>query len=61
MVIPDLSVICHKSGFTNNKYVGVPTLIIEILSPSNQSHDLVTKSNIFLELNISMEDIFSDL
>ena len=61
MVIPDLSVICDKSGFTNNKYVGVPTLIIEILSPSNQSHDLVTKSNIFLELNISMEDIFSDL
>lgn len=107
LVIPDLSVICDKTGFTNNKYIGVPTLIIEILSPSNQSHDLVTKmnlymkygvkeywivnpmkysldiysldenggyeqycvrhktgkieSNIFSELNISMEDIFSDL
>ncbi|WP_234122729.1 Uma2 family endonuclease [Clostridium hydrogenum] len=45
LVIPDLSIICDKSGFEDNKYVGVPSLIIEILSPSNQSHDLVTKLN----------------
>ena len=47
LVIPDISVICDKSGFTNNKYIGVPSLIIEILSPSNQSHDLITKLGLY--------------
>lgn len=52
LVIPDLSVICDKSGFTDNKYIGVPTLIIEILSPSNQSHDLVTKLNLYMNYGV---------
>jgi Uma2 family endonuclease len=43
IVIPDLSVIYEKSGFTEARYIGVPNLIVEILNPSNQSHDLVTK------------------
>lgn len=49
LVIPDLSVICDKNGFTDNQYIGVPSLIIEILSPSNQSHDLVTKLNLYMK------------
>lgn len=52
LVIPDLSVICDKNGFTDNKYIGVPSLIIEILSPSNQSHDLVTKLNIYMKYGV---------
>ena len=52
LVIHDLSVICNKSGFTENKYIGVPSLIIEILSPSNQSHDLVTKLNIYMKYGV---------
>ena len=52
LVIPDLSVVCDKSGFTDNKYIGVPSLIIEILSPSNQSHDLVTKLNIYMKYGV---------
>lgn len=52
LVIPDLSVICDKTGFTDNKYIGVPSLIIEILSPSNQSHDLVTKLNIYMKYGV---------
>ena len=52
LVIPDLSVICDKSGFTDNKYIGVPSLIIEILSPSNQSHDLVTKLNLYMKYGV---------
>lgn len=51
-VIPDLSVICDKSGFTDTKYIGVPTLIIEILSPSNQAHDLVTKLNLYMRYGV---------
>ncbi|WP_079528137.1 Uma2 family endonuclease [Halobacillus hunanensis] len=53
VVIPDLSVICDKSGFTDNNYVGVPDLIIEILSPSNQSHDLVFKLNLYMQYGVT--------
>lgn len=52
IVIPDLSVICDKSGFTENKYIGVPSLIIEILSPSNQAHDLITKLNLYMKYGV---------
>lgn len=32
--------------------IGVPSLIIEILSPSNQSHDLVTKLNLYMKYGV---------
>jgi Uma2 family endonuclease len=52
IVIPDLSVICDKRGFTESRYIGVPNLIIEILSPSNQSHDLITKLNLYMNYGV---------
>jgi Uma2 family endonuclease len=52
IIIPDLSVICDNNGLLENKYVGVPTLIIEILSPSNQSHDLVFKLNLYMQYGV---------
>lgn len=52
VVIPDISVICDKSGMEDSKYVGVPTLIIEILSPSNQSSDLVVKLNLYMKYGV---------
>lgn len=52
IVIPDISVICEKVGFTETKYIGVPTLIVEILSPSNQSHDLITKLNLYMKYGV---------
>lgn len=52
IVIPDLSVIYDKSGFTETKYIGVPSLIIEILTPSNQSHDLITKLNLYMKYGV---------
>jgi Uma2 family endonuclease len=52
VVIPDLSIICDKSGFTEARYVGVPNLIVEILSPSNQSHDLITKLNLYMTYGV---------
>lgn len=52
IVIPDISVICDPSGFTEERYVGVPSLIVEILSPSNQSHDLVTKLNLYMNYGV---------
>ncbi|WHY85041.1 Uma2 family endonuclease [Neobacillus novalis] len=52
IIIPDLSVICDKSGLTENRYVGAPALIMEILSPSNQSHDLVFKLNLYMQYGV---------
>lgn len=51
-VIPDLSVICDKMGLNDKNYVGVPTLIIEILSKSNQSYDLITKMNLYQRFGV---------
>lgn len=52
IIIPDLSIVCEKIGFTDNKFVGVPTLIVEILNPSNQSHDLVFKMNLYMQYGV---------
>lgn len=53
IVIPDLLVVCDKKGLTNNKFVGAPELIIEILSPSNQAHDLVFKLNLYMQAGVN--------
>lgn len=46
-VIPDLVVICDRDGFRENMYEGVPTLIVEIVSPSNSHHDYIRKLNLY--------------
>lgn len=46
-VIPDLSVICDKSGLNENNYIGVPSLIIEILSPSTAWIDISKKFHLY--------------
>lgn len=53
IVVPDISIICDNRGFTETKYVGVPNLIVEILSPSNQSHDLITKLNLYMKYGVN--------
>lgn len=45
ILVPDISIICDDSKFTNQRYNGAPTLIIEILSPSNQYNDTFIKLN----------------
>src|SRR5699024_226000 len=50
--IADLSVICGVEGLEENRFVGVPKMIIEILSPSNQSHDLVTKMEAYMKYGV---------
>ena len=52
IVVPDLSVICDKNGLGETRYTGVPTLIVEIVSPSNQAHDLVTKLNLYMQYGV---------
>lgn len=47
---PDLLVICDTEGLINEKgkYMGTPTLVLEILSKSTRSKDMVYKLNTYL-------------
>lgn len=47
-VVPDLFVTCKSDNLTENELVGPPDFVIEILSPSNKSHDMVTKLNLYM-------------
>ena len=46
-VQPDISVICDKDKLTERGCTGAPDWIIEIVSPSNPSHDYLTKLNLY--------------
>ncbi|MCT2536821.1 Uma2 family endonuclease [Aquibacillus koreensis] len=51
-VVPDLFVACNQDNFTENEYVGAPVFIIEILSPSSKSHDMITKLNLYMNFGV---------
>lgn len=51
-VQPDLIVICDKAGLMENAYEGIPALIVEIISPSNQSHDRVKKYETYMKSGV---------
>ena len=52
VVQPDLLVVCDKNKLDGRGLNGAPDFIIEILSPSNRSHDLVRKYNKYLEVGV---------
>jgi Uma2 family endonuclease len=53
VVQPDLFVICDSSNVDNKgKYLGIPTLVVEVLSPSTRSKDLLKKLDLYLECDI---------
>jgi len=51
-VQPDLTVIWNKTGLKENEYIGLPALIIEIISPANQSHDRIKKYNTYMDFGV---------
>jgi len=51
-VQPDLMVICDKSGLEEKGYTGVPSLIIEVISPNNSSHDYTVKFNLYMRFGV---------
>jgi Uma2 family endonuclease len=51
-VQPDLTVICDKSGLNNNNYTGMPTLVVEVLSPSTTSKDYIEKMDLYMRFGI---------
>ena len=52
VVQPDLVVICDLEHLDEKGLNGPPTLIIEVLSPSNPNHDRVLKYNKYLSVGV---------
>ena len=52
IVEPDISVICDKDKLTDRGCTGAPDWIIEIVSPSNSSHDYVLKLNLYMTAGV---------
>jgi len=54
VVQPDLVVICDEEKITeDSKYLGVPTLIVEVLSESTRSMDVVKKMDLYMAGGVS--------
>ncbi len=54
VVQPDVIVICDQDKINvDNKYEGTPALIIEVLSPSTKSKDMVIKLNLYMKSGVS--------
>lgn len=51
-VQPDLFVLCDNHDMTKNEFNGVPTLIIEVVSPSNPSDDYIKKLNLYMKFEV---------
>ena len=52
IVEPDISVICDKNKLTDRGCTGAPDWIIEIISPSNSSHDYIRKLNLYADAGV---------
>lgn len=52
VIQPDLFVMCDQENIRDDRYYGVPTLIIEVLSPSSRNNDLVKKLNLYLKSGV---------
>lgn len=53
VVQPDIIVICDENKVNEaNKYEGIPTLIVEVLSPSSKGRDMVAKLNLYMKSGV---------
>lgn len=49
---PDLLVVCDKSRLKGTGYYGIPSLVIEILSPSTVRNDRLLKFNLYEKVGV---------
>lgn len=49
-IVPDLTIVCEK--ITDDKYQGVPSLVMEIISPSNDQAEFMKKFKLYQKLGI---------
>jgi prevent-host-death family protein len=52
VVQPDVLVICDQDKVVDNKYHGVPTLVVEVLSPYTRGKDLAIKLNLYMKSGV---------
>lgn len=53
VVQPDVVVICDEDKVNEkNKYEGIPTLVVEVLSPSTKGKDLAAKLNLYMKSGV---------
>lgn len=54
IVQPDIMVICDENKVNEaNKYEGIPTLIVEVLSPSTKGKDMAAKLNLYMKSGVA--------
>ncbi len=53
VVQPDVVVICDKDKIEGGTYCGVPTLIVEVLSPATRSKDLSAKLQLYMKSGVA--------
>lgn len=51
-VQPDLFILCDDFDISKNEFYGVPTLIVEVVSPSNASDDYIKKLNLYMKFGV---------
>ena len=51
-VVPDLVVVCDDKQLVSRGVIGIPNIIIEVLSPNNSSSDTITKFNLYQKYGI---------
>lgn len=53
VVQPDIIVICDKENMDEKgRYQGIPTLVIEVLSPSTRSKDMIKKLDLYMQSGV---------
>lgn len=53
VVQPDVIVICDQDKVNeDNKYEGIPSLLVEVLSPSTKGKDMITKLNLYMKSGV---------
>ncbi|ACM60129.1 Uma2 family endonuclease [Caldicellulosiruptor bescii] len=52
VVQPDISIICDKKKLTEKGCVGVPEMIIEVVSQNNPAHDYIRKLNLYTQFGV---------
>ena len=52
VVQPDILVVCDESKFDKAGLVGAPDVVVEILSPTSSSHDMIRKYNLYMKAGV---------
>ncbi len=54
VVQPDILVLCDEENMNEKgKYEGIPVLVVEVLSPSTRSKDIMTKANLYMSSGVA--------